>query len=374
MLNKIAAALMVDSLGSRIADIDPARLPKKFLQLEGSDNTKWSKGSLESDSGKLSLQARGFKSSRSIAIAGSTAFHYQGHNIVSSGDVTMQAYSAVEAVHRKFDLGIGKKRALRFSQGYDIEVTRLDTPIMLSIPDGLNMPAVINAMALSGILSGINTSLYVGKTGYFDQHSQLRSLKYYDKAAELSAKKRAVVPNTANGRALLDLATTKARLEAVYRQKYLKRYFRDHEMVTPSMLTPMVMAEMFVDLLAECDFRRDLRRMLNEDQLMAIPRRFRPTAMYWMHGQNVLKMLDGDKSEYSRHRGFLLKNYSLDIYGPPPTEIEDRVELGEILSPENFVPVPDEIRADPALFFDRDMDAERQWLEDELEKLRCVAY
>ena len=363
MLNKIAAALMVDSLGLRFAGVDPARLPKKFLEFKGPDNTRWSKGSLESDSGKLSLQVRGFKTTQSIAIAGSPAFHFQGHNIVSSEDVTMLSYSAAEAVHRKFDLGIGKKRAVLFSQGYDIEVTRLDTPIMLSIPDGLNMPAVINAMALSSILSGINTSLYVGKTGYVDQHSQLRSLKYYDKAAELSAKKRAVVPNTANGRALLDLATTKARLEAVYRQKYLKRYFIGHAIVTPSMLTPMVMAEMFADLLAECDFRRDLRRMLNEEQLMAIPRRFRPTVMYWMHGQNVLKMLDGDESEYSRHRSFLRNNYKIDIKGPPPTEIENRVELGEILSPENFVPVPDDIRADPTLYFDRDMDAERRGLQ-----------
>ena len=373
MLNMIAAALMVDSLGLRVAGVDPSKLPKKFLQFEGSDDTRWSKGSLESDSGKLSLQVRGFKASQSIAIAGSPAFHFQGHNIVSSGDVSMLAYSAAEAVHREFDLGIGMRRALRFSQGYDIEVTRLDTPIMLNIPSGLNMHAVINAMALSSILSGINTSLYAGKTGYIDQHSQLRSLKYYDKAAELSAKKRAVLPNTPNARALLELATTKVRLEAVYRQKHLKRYFSSHAMVTPSMLTPMVMAEMFADLLSECDFRRDLRRMFNEDQLMAIPRRFRPTAMYWMHGQNVLKVLDGDKSEYSRHRSFLLKNFSLDIYGPPPTEIENRVELGEILSPENFVPVPDEIRADPSLFFDRDMDAERRGLEERLAELRRAA-
>ena len=373
MLNRIAEALMVDSLGLRVAGVDPSKLPKKFLQLSGSDDTKWSKGSLESESGKVSLQVRGYKVSQSMSIEGSPAFHFQGHNIVSSGDVTMLAFSAAEAVHRKFDLGIGKRRAALFSQGLDMEVTRLDTPVMLSIPSGLNMSAVINGMALSGILAGITTSLYVGKTGYFNQHSQLRSLKYYDKAAELSAKKRAVLQNTPNGRAVLDLATTKARLEAVYRQKYLKHRFRDHDRVTPSLLTPEVMAEMFADLLAECDFRRDLRRMLNEDQLMAIPRRFRPTAMYWMHGQNVLKMLDGDKSEYSRHRGVLLKNYSIDIYGRPPAEIEDRVELGEILSPENFVPVPDEIRADPALFFDRDMDAERRALEGWLPELRPAA-
>ena len=40
--------------------------------------------------------------------------------------------------------------------------------------------------------------------------------------------------------------------------------------------------------------------------------------------------------------------------------IEDRIELGDILSPKNFMPVPPEIVADPELFFFCDMRLERK--------------
>jgi len=42
------------------------------------------------------------------------------------------------------------------------------------------------------------------------------------------------------------------------------------------------------------------------------------------------------------------------------------IELGEILRVENFVPVPAAIKSDPALFYNRDMQAE--WLARTREK------
>jgi hypothetical protein len=358
-IDLIAACIMVDTIGLRIGDVDPSRLPKKFLQVDGDDSQKWAKGSLATELGKATYQVRGIKSRCEMNITGSPAFHRQGHNIVSSGDVAMLTFAMLQDVNRDLGLGISRERALNFAEGQGAEVTRIDTPVMVKVPDGLPIRAAINGLALAGVLAGNNTGLYVNESVYFDQHSQLASLKAYDKETEFRGKRKVQLPDTSNARQLLALAAHTIRLEPVYRRKYLQREFGGDKPLLPSMLTAETLAGMLIELLQTYDLRRDIRRPLNEEQLVSIPRQFRSTVLFWQHGHDLLRMLDGDKNQLSRHRSYLRNNHSIDIYGPPPVEIEGRVELGEILSPENFVPVPREIRADPALFFEYDMEAER---------------
>lgn len=362
-LKTIEESVMVDTIGLRISDVDPSRLPKKFTQVGGDDSNKWAKGNLETDAGKVSLQVRGIKSKRECHICGSPAFHRQQHNIVSSNDVPMLSFAAVQDANKGLNLGIKYWRAAEFAQGRGLGVTRVDTPVLVRVPAGLPIGAVINGMALAGLLAGIDTSVYVGKSVYFDQHSQLFSLKGYDKMAEMRSRKRLQISETTNTNPLLALAATTIRLEAVYRQKYLKRRFADQDILLPADLTPDVLAKMFLELLARYDLKRELRSCLNQDELLVIPARYRRVVMSWQHGYDALKMLDNNKVEYSRAHGYLLKVHSIDIYGPPPVQIEERIELGDILSPANFLPIPAELRADPELFFSLDMEEERRKLD-----------
>ncbi|MBB4223962.1 phage/plasmid replication protein, II/X family [Variovorax guangxiensis] len=351
--------MMVDTLGLRVPDVDPSRLPNKFALVGGGDEKKWAKGSLQTAAGKNSLKVTAVKSRKAFCIEGSPAFHRQGHNIVSSGDVAMLAYAAVKDCNRELWLNLSGDRARAFVRGTGIEVTRVDTPVLLRKPAGLSSAAVINGLALAGILAGHSISLYANESVYFDQHSQLDSLKAYDKLVEVEGKRRLKIPETPQTTALMDLAASTIRMEAVYRQKWLQREF-DNEPLTPSRLSPGVLARMFAALLEGYTLRRDIRRPLNQEALMAIPAKFQRFVLLWQNGNDMKLVKAKNFTEYSRARSYLKLNHSLDIDGPPPKHIEDRVELGDILSPKNFMSVPAEIKADRELFFHCDMDLERQ--------------
>lgn len=370
----IEACIMVDTLDLRVGNVPHAKLPKKFSEVsdypkEQSSNvpravedTGWSKGVLVGASGKQSLRPRGVKRSGDLFVEGSNAFHYQGHNIVSSNDVTMSAYSMLHATNKKYPLNLGRWRPWEFILGEGIEVTRVDTPIMLKVPEGLQKGAIINALALAGILDGINTSLYVHETVYWDQQAQGVALKAYDKCAEMHKRRKKALPDSPNAAALHELAETTIRFEAVYRKKYFKSHssFKDR-LVCPAVFNPRILAEMFAELIEKYNLKGSLRRRLGRDDLWAIRRPFRDTVAHWQHGMgraDLLQMLDGSERTLKTHRRVIEDEYSIDIFAEPPSEITVPVELGEILRIENFVPVPEAIRTDPALFYQRDMSAE----------------
>lgn len=358
----IEECLMVDTLGLCVHDADTSKLEKQFKQVDGGEASEWSKGAISTAAGKQALKVRGIKSKRQLRIETSPAFLRQVHNVISSGDVTMLAFAGMQSANRELDLGLPLKRGAEFAHGRGIEVTRVDTPVLLAKPPGLSTAAVLNAVALAGLMAGNNISVYANETVYFDQHSQQAAIKLYDKAAEMASKRKLKVPATANTAELLQLAQDTIRLEAVYRQKMLKVLFSDHAQLTPALLTKSTLAHMLVDLLAKYDLKRDIRRPLNQEQLIAIPRRFRPWVTYWQAGQDALRLMDNNVTEYSRAHGYLELKHGINIYAPPPVEIEDRIELGDILHPSNFVPVPAALKKDSTLFFELDMDVVREEL------------
>lgn len=362
-LDIVSERIMIDTIGMRIGNVDPARLPKKYAQIGSDDDMKWAKGALETEASKQSLEVRAIKSKREFNIAGSPAFHRQGHNIISSNDMQMLAFAAAQDVNRELKLGIKYWRGAEFAKGRDIHITRVDTPVLVAAPTGIATADVINGMGLAGILAGNNTSIYIGESVYFDQHSQLSSLKGYDKDAEIKRRRRWKIPEGGNAAALRTLAVETIRLEGVYRLKYLQRRFSDARSLEPAQMTPRVLAEMFLELLEKYDLRRDIRRPLSQEALLAVPRRFRAALMAWQCGYSVLKVMGGDKTEYSRCRSFLKKVHFIDIEAPPPAEMPEKVELGEILSPENFVAIPQELRDDPELFFSCDMNEVQETLD-----------
>jgi hypothetical protein len=325
----------------------------------GGDEKKWARGNLQTAAGKNSLQVKANKARKAFEIEGSPAFLRQGHNIVSPGDVTMLAYAMAKDCNLALQLGLGTDRAVHFVRGAGMEVTRIDTPVLLRKPAGLSSASVINAIALSSILAGLNTSLYVNETVYFDQQAQLSALKAYDKDAEIKKKRRLEIPETPQTAALLDLAAATIRLEPVYRLKWLKRRF-EGRLPAPAELSPAVLAHMLSGLLDRYDLRRDIRRPLNQDALMVLPARFQRFVLLWQHGYDMARVQAKDPTEYSRACSYLHREHSLNIDGPPPVHIEDRIELGDILSPKNFMPVPPEIEADAELFFSCDMRLERK--------------
>jgi hypothetical protein len=351
--------VMVDTIGLSVKDVDPARLPMKYMKVNADDSKKWAKGTLTGRSGSNSLEVSGVKSRKEFRIEGSVAMHVQGHNIVSPGDVTMLSWVAMRDAQNQLRLGMDLQRAKEVVRGMGVAVTRIDLPVLLNKPQGISTAAAINAVALTGLLAGLNTAVYVGESVYFDQHSQLEAIKLYDKLAEVTRKRGFADHGFGNPLMLLDLAARTIRMEAVYRQKQLMWLF-DGRLPEPFELDPPRLAGMVGRLLEKYDLRRDIRLPLREDDLMAIPSKFRQVAMAWMHGYDVRRVLDiGDRAFGTAH-GYLRAHHSLDIKGPPPVDLPERVELGEILSPANMVSVPEEILNDTDLFMHCDMNEERR--------------
>ncbi len=51
----------------------------------------------------------------------------------------------------------------------------------------------------------------------------------------------------------------------------------------------------------------------------------------------------------------MIAGSAIDIGCPPPS-VFGHIDLAKALSPANFVPVPEDIRADPTLFYDEDIN------------------
>lgn len=364
-LQHLMDCTMIDTMGLRVPDVPNAKLPRAFSQVSDGDdiavNTGWAKGSLESESRKKgqSLRVRTVKSKSQLLVEGSNAIHYQGHNIVSSGDAVMTAYSMLDAVRQTYPLQLNDKmRPWEFMRGEGIEVTRIDIPFMLKTPAGVSVGAIVNALALAGIRSGLVTTLFPRETVYFDQHSQLQSLKAYDKSAEMmQAKNKFEFPSSENATALRLLTKDAVRLEAVYRLKSLTRRF-EGKLPLPSMLSPDVLARMVMELLEKYNLRGTLRSRLGRAELQKIRPVYRTTVALWQQGEEMMSFFGNDEGLFKSHRRIIKAEYGIDILLPHPGAIDVPMELGDVLRTENFVPVPAEIRADRSLFYARDMQAE----------------
>lgn len=367
-LEHLAECMMVDTLGLKVEEIDAGKLPRSFArvsdELEEVERSTWSKGDLQAASGEKSLQVRGVKKKQQLLVEGSNAFHHQGHNIVSSSDVPMSAFSMLKAVKDQYQLDIPLNRALRFARGQDIHVTRIDTPLLLKLPDGVQKKALVNALALAGIVAGINVGLYCNESVYFDQHSQQVGTKMYDKLVQVSKKKRKLVlPESACDAELYRVLEDTLRMEPVYRLKYFNNHrgFKGRP-VYPMLLTPHRLAAMFGEQMEKYNLKGKLRRYLMQEELWQLPPAFRPTVWCWQTGGDLRKLFEGNEAVLNRHRRFLKTQFSIDIFGPPPGDIEVPIEIGEILHIENFIPVPEIIRNDPQLFYQIDMEAAQRSL------------
>jgi hypothetical protein len=357
-LDHLTNCLMIDNLDIAVPNVDVSRLPRKYVQLDGTENQKWAKGRLKNLYGASSLRVRGIKGRRELIVEGSPAGHFQGHNIVSSGDAVMLAYSGLKAVKDEFNLAFDIERAPGFASGDGMRVSRIDTPVLLAVPEGLKKSAIVNGLALAGVYAGIHVSVYSGESVYFAPESQSASLKAYDKEVQQKKKRRGKLPDSEGHAELMELASRTLRLEPVFRRKYLERRFNG-VLPSPRQLSPEELASAFEDLLSKFDLRRDIRAPLNDEQLIEIPSQFRHIVFYWQRGRDVLKMLDGNENAYKKARAYLRKNHSIDIEAPPPREeIEQRIEVGELLRPQNFLPVPERIRKNPSIFYEIDMERE----------------
>ncbi|MGK5079440.1 phage/plasmid replication protein, II/X family [Janthinobacterium sp. HLX7-2] len=364
-LQHLMDCIMIDTMGLRVPNVPNAKLSRAFSQISDGDdiaaNTGWAKGSLKSESSKKgqSLRVSTVKSKSQLLVEGSNAIHYQGHNIVSSGDAVMTAYSMLDAVRQTYPLQLkDKMRPWEFMKGDGIEVTRIDIPFMLKTPAGVSVGAVVNALALAGIRSGLVTTLFPRETVYFDQHSQLQSLKAYDKAAEMTqAKHKFEFPPSENAASLQLLTKDAVRLEAVYRLKSLTRRF-EGKVPLPSMLSPKVLARMLMELLEKYNLRGTLRSCLGRAELQKIRPVYRTTVALWQRGEEMTSFFGNDEGLLKSHRRIIKAEYGIDILLPHPGAVDVTMELGDVLRAENFLPVPAEIRADQSLFYARDMQTE----------------
>jgi hypothetical protein len=356
--------IMLDTVGFSVDGIN-AKLTKT-IDVDGEPG--WSTAQMSSPSGKRSFRVKNVKKHKRLCVEGSAAAYFQGHNIVASNDLRMTVVSMLVAVKDKLKVHFPLWDAYNLVRGQDIAITRVDTPAMLRVPTGLTPAAVVNGLALAGLRCGINMALYQNESFYFDQNSQTVALKGYLKDVEMAQRrKKAVLPDTENAAALLELARSTVRIEPVFRQKYFKAQaqFKDTP-PTPADLSPRLLAGMFEELLDKYDLRGRLRAFLTEENLYAIPPSHRAVVRLWQHGHDMLKHFNGDRLALGRQRRMLKKNYSIDIYETPPGEIEVPMQIGELLRAENFVPVPDAIRRDPQLLHTFDVNEEWRSICDRL--------
>lgn len=373
----IAECIMVDTLDLEIPgiqDVDETELKKTYgefdddAQLKG--DTEWRKGSLSSPTGKRSLRVRFVKMKKLLQISGSNGVNTRAHNVVSSGDVTMHSYWMCRDVHKTLKLDLPVRVGYELVHGRLAKVTRIDVVLLLKLQDGITKAQLINALAIAGIYAGVNSSLYVNESVYFDQNSQKESSKMYDKAAELKRARKGGLPDLEGVELLIDLNETTIRLEVVFRTKRLAQVAKKlgKEQV-PATFTKEVLAQMVLDLLSKHVCHGQIFRRLDTKELHEIPLPYRSTVAHWQNGMHLPDMVISERvlREHARYLKKLPR--PIDIDAPPPDSVIEPMSLVDVLVPKNFMPVPAEIRSNPALFFEADMVKHREMLQKQMDGL-----
>ncbi|BDT66117.1 hypothetical protein os1_02700 [Comamonadaceae bacterium OS-1] len=373
MTNHIADCLMVDTLDltlSNVPSINRADLKRAYGQIDDNNelvgDSDWAKGSLQSPHGKQSLRVRYVQKTKQLTVEGSPAMHYQGQNVVSSGDVTMLSYMMFRAVNKQLRVDLPIQVGYEIANGRLAEVTRIDVVLLLRVPDGVMKSALINALAIAGIQAGNNISLYVNESVYFDQNSQTESQKLYDKAAQLGHARKGGLPDVEGVELLNDLNEKTIRLEAVFRTRKLVQVAKQHgSRPHPCVFTPKVLAKMVKDLLYKYSSHDQIFRRLDYKQLRAIALPYRSTVAHWQNDMCLEDMVISDRV-LKEHAAYIWNNHRINIKGPSPDSMHVPMSLYDILSPKNFIPVPPDIRNSPVLFHEEDMDSNRSSIQRRL--------
>jgi hypothetical protein len=372
-LQHIANCLMVDTLElviTNIDSVDETELKRAFGQFndEGSlkKDSDWRKASLIAPTGKQSLRVRHVKKTKCLHIDGSSAINRQGHNVVSSGDVTMQAYLMCRDVHKKLNLKLPLRVGYELAHGRLVKVTRIDVTLLLKVPEGMTKAQLINALAIAGIRAGINSSLYVNESVYFNQKSQVEGAKIYDKTVELKRARKGGLPDIEGVELLTELNEKTVRVEAVFRLKKLTQVVKKlGKLLEPATFTKEVLAQMVLDLLNKNICHGQVFRRLNTAELLAIPLPYRSTVAHWQNGM-VLQDMIVSARVLKEHARYIKQNHKIDIDAPIPDSVNEVLSLVDIFEPKNFLPVPSNIRGNTNLFHEVDMDMCRKNLEDRL--------
>ncbi|MDP2367961.1 phage/plasmid replication protein, II/X family [Rhodoferax sp.] len=368
----VANCVCIDTIGLEFKDIPPdaAKLAKSFSERDDDgaavSGTGWGKSAMRAPTGKRSFVVNYDAKTEKLSLEGSNAVHRQGHNVVASGDMTMTAFSMVRAMNFQQSLGWPPSVGYQLAHGVDVEVTRIDAFLLLRVPEGVSKAQFINALAIAGIKAGLNTSLYVNESVYFNQNSQLEAGKFYDKEAELRRARKGGLPDVPGIEDLMELNKHTVRLECVFRAKRLVQIAktfggRPH----PCLFTTELLAEMVLTLLRKFTVHGDVFRRLESAELNAIPLPYRSTVAHWQNGEVLLDMVKSERV-LNEQKAFLKAKFNLNLNAPPPGPFHEPMSLADILVPGNIIPVPEVIRDNPQLFYQIDMEATRRKLRKQV--------
>lgn len=362
----IARCLMLDTLAFDLLDRQIRDLGYASCRIDelgqAVAQSKLSYAGSYSDAGKQSFRIEHSEADQRLSIEGSGAMRFQSHNVVASGDVSMLVYAIMDQVNKEHGLQLPPALLYQLALGYLAEMTRIDAALLLKVPQGIEKSAFINALAIAAIKSGTNTSLYIGETVYFDQHSQSDAQKIYDKAAELKRARKGGLPDVGGVEDLEELNEETVRVESVFRKKCLTRIATKHGgLPHPCLFTKEMVAEMVIDQLEKFACIGHVMCNLDPHELLSIALPYRSTIAHWQNHVNLRDMLKSERV-LKDHARYIWQNHKINIFAPPPDDIHVPMMLGDIVSPENFIPVPAKIRSNPTLFFELDMAAERKRL------------
>lgn len=362
----IASCLMVDTLAFDLPDRPIRDLGYASCRIDELGqvlaNSTLSYAGSYSEAGKQSFRIEHSEADQCLSTEGSPSMRFQSHNVVASGDVTMLVYAMMERINKEHGLQLPASVLYQLALGRLAEMTRIDAALLLKVPQGIEKSAFINALAIAAIKSGTNTSLYIGETVYFDQHSQSDAQKIYDKAAELNRARKGGLPDIDGVEDLEELNEETVRVEPVFRKKRLTRIAAKHGgLPHPCLFTKEMLAEMVLDQLDKFACIGHVMCNLDPHELLTIPLPYRSTVAHWQNHMNLRNMVKSERV-LKEHARYIWQNHQINIFAPPPDDIQVPMMLNDILAPENFIPVPTKIRSNPKLFFELDMEAERKRL------------
>lgn len=169
---------------------------------------------------------------------------------------------------------------------------------------------------------------------YRNQYSQSSSLKFYDKAKELTDNK-GLPKNLPNREAIMDFAKSVIRCEVVLRHPKLKTA----EMTKPKDCTFDLLKAELENAIGRLNLARSVRVGLSSLDLRNVKQMYHTTYRCWEHGDDLETLLE--PKAYKRQVAYFA-TIGFDITTPPPVSGEE-IPLGDIFTLSNAVEPPPEL-------------------------------
>lgn len=255
----------------------------------------------------------------------------QGHNIFGHGDLLDYVNTILERQLAKHGRSISEVERDLWRSGRRITVSDIH------LTGNFRIPAHLKAMTFDAIdqsnRSGKHRDIASCITLGFNEtrRSNHHTVCLYDKFALLT--KEWTKPGTYQS-ALMDLVDGTIRVEIRLHEAGLS-----HRNLKPvEAWADRDVDSLFFELLAGYDVTNSIQPILTEDEVKMLADKEAIMYLLWLHGEDIGKLFS--KSTISRHSRSIFAKTQIDILSHRRPEKLPQLDLRQVLTPENLVPVP----------------------------------